>query len=140
MLTDAGPLLAILDRGDPHHQACMSAARSLGRTPLLTTWPCLTEAMHLLGRAGGYRLQSGLWNLRAAGRLVVHDLTEAETDRAAVLMQRYQDTPMDLGDASLVAVAESRASRQIFTLDRHFWIYRLTDGSALDPIPARTGD
>lgn len=137
MLTDAGPLLAILDRGDTHHATCMAAARFLGRTPLLTTWPCFTEAMYLLGRTGGYRLQSGLWNLRSAGRLVVHDLTAAEIDRVASLMHTYQDTPMDLGDASLVAVAESGSHRQVFTLDRHFWTYRLADGSALEPIPAR---
>lgn len=137
MLTDAGPLLAILDRGDTHHAACMAAARTLGRTPLLTTWPCFTEAMYLLGRSGGYLLQAGLWNLRNAGRLVLHDLTDAEIDRAASLMHRYQDTPMDFGDASLVAVAESGSHRQVFTLDRHFWIYRLADGSALEPIPAR---
>jgi predicted nucleic acid-binding protein len=137
MLTDAGPLLAILDRGDAYHQTCMVAARSLGRTPLVTTWPCVTEAMYLLGRAGGYRLQAGLWNMRTAGRLIVHALTDAEADRAAALMQQYQDTPMDLGDASLVAVAESRSLRQVFTFDRHFWTYRLADGSALELIPAR---
>jgi hypothetical protein len=137
MLTDAGPLLAILDRGDAHHAACMGAAGSLGRAPLLTTWPCVTEAMHLHGRAGGYRLQSGLWNMRTAGRLVVHDLTGGEVDRIASLMHRYQDTPMDLGDASLIAVAESRSLRQVFTFDRHFWTYRLADGSALELIPAR---
>jgi hypothetical protein len=72
--------------------------------------------------------------LRSAQRLVLHDLTVAEADRMAVLMEKYSDTPMDLADASLVAVAESRKLRRVFTVDSDFHIYRLSDGSALDVI------
>jgi hypothetical protein len=32
------------------------------------------------------------------------------------MMKKYQDTPMDLADASLIAVAESMNFRQIFTI------------------------
>jgi predicted nucleic acid-binding protein len=136
MLTDTGPILAILDRGDRFHRACMEAADAI-RGPMITTWPCFGEAMYMLGRNGGYRLQEGLWTLRKRGILAVDDLTEAEVDRTEELMAQYHDSPMDLGDASLVAVAEARALRQVFTLDRHFWGYRLADGSALEPVPAR---
>ena len=41
---------------------------------------------------------------------------------------------MDLADASLVAVADSRSIRQIFTLDSDFYMYRLADGSTLEVI------
>jgi len=50
------------------------------------------------------------------------------------LMETYQDTPMDLADASLVATAESHSMRRIFTLDSHFYIYRLPDGAVLETI------
>ena len=40
------------------------------------------------------------------------------------LMEKYRDTPMDLGDASLVALAEDRGIRRIFTLDDDFLVYR----------------
>jgi len=53
----------------------------------------------------------------------------------AALMRKYQDQPMDLADASLVVVAESRSFRRIFTLDSDFHIYRLADGSALQVLP-----
>lgn len=102
---------------------------------MLTTWPCFTEAMYLLGEAGGYRYQAALWGLRASGRQLVHDLSPAEVERAAALMEKYGDVPMDLADASLVAVGESQSLRRVFTLDRHFHIYRLADRSALEPIP-----
>lgn len=137
MLTDTGPLLAMLDRGDPRHEACIATARTFERGPFITTWACFAETMYLLGREGGYPLQAALWRLRNDGRLQLYDLSELEVTRAEALMAKYYDTPMDLGDASLVAVAETRGLRRVFTLDHHFWGYRLADGSALEPIPGR---
>lgn len=40
----------------------------------------------------------------------------------------------DLADASLVAVAESLSERRLFSFDTDFYIYRLTDESALEII------
>jgi len=90
--------------------------------------------MYLLGEVGGYRYQAALWNLRTAGRLILLDLTARETDRMDVLMKKYQDVPMDLADASLVAIAESRSLRRVFSLDKDFFVYRLSDGSALEVV------
>jgi uncharacterized protein len=137
ILTDAGPLLALVDRRDPYHDRCRAVAKAFPRVELLTTLPCFTEAMYMVGEAGGYRSRVLLWEMRARGDLLLHTMTIAEIDRAAVLMEKFNDSPMDFGDASLVAVAESRGLRQVFTLDHHFWGYRLADGSALEPIPGR---
>jgi predicted nucleic acid-binding protein len=134
-LTDAGALVALLDADDPYHASCVAAAERLPAGPLLTTWVCFTEAMYLLGTVGGYRYQAALWSLRATGRVVLHELTPAEADRMAALMAQYQDTPMDLADASLVVVAESRGLRRVFTTDSDFYVYRLADGSALEVVP-----
>ena len=133
-LTDTGPLVALINAGDQHHSVCAATYPQLA-TPLLTTWPCLAEAMHLLQRHGGYRYQAALWSMYFRGQLALHQLTRAETARVAELMEQYRDTPMDLADASLVAVAESRSLRLAFTVDRQFYIYRLNDGSALDVVP-----
>ncbi len=133
-LTDTGPLVALLDADDPYHAECVAALHRLPFGPLLTTWVCFTEAMYLLGEVGGYRYQAALWDLRVTGRLVLHIPTLAEVDRMAALMAQYRDTPMDLADASLVAVAESRSMRRVFTVDTDFYIYRLVDGSALEVV------
>jgi predicted nucleic acid-binding protein len=53
----------------------------------------------------------------------------------AELMDKYRDLPMDLADASLVAVADLLGMRTIFSLDKDFHIYRLHDGSALTIVP-----
>ncbi len=134
MLTDAGPLIALFDEDDEFHAACNAVLRGLPHGPLMTTWPCLTEAMYLLYGLGGYRYQDRPWRILRDGRLVVLEITPAERSRMDALMEKYQDVPMDLADASLIAVSELRGIRQVFTLDSDFHIYRLTDGSVLEVV------
>ena len=134
MLTDTGSLVGLLDKRDPNHAACSQAAKRLPPDPLLTTYPCFTEAMYMLGKVGGYSYQNSLWALRHSGKLRLRELTETEADRVDVLMKQYQNVPMDLADASLVAVAESRGYTRLFTIDSDFYIYRLADGSVLEVI------
>lgn len=134
MLTDTGPLVALMDEGEPHHGACVSVARTLPPGPLVTTWPCFTETMYLLDSLGGHRLQNRLWQARIEGRLVLLDITPGEADQMSVMMAQYQNVPMDLADASLVAAAESRGFRRLFTIDSDFYIYRMTDGSVLEVV------
>jgi len=135
ILTDTGALIALLDKDDTNHVVCVSATKHLPAVPLLTTWPCFTEAMYLLGEVGGYRYQAELWKIQTMQRLVLHDLTIAEIKRMAELMEKYRDIPMDLADASLMAVAETHSFRYVFTLDSDFQIYRLDDGSMLRIVP-----
>jgi len=51
------------------------------------------------------------------------------------LMEQYQDLPMDLADASLVALAEEQRLVEVFTLDRDFRVYRRGDGRAFTVVP-----
>lgn len=133
-LTDAGPILALIDRNEAMHKACQLVLPRLAK-PMVTPSPCFTEAMYLLGRELGYPGQQALWNLRRSGALTVRPVSEAELDRMEELMRRYRDTPMDLADTSLVAAAETLNLSRIFTLDRHFCAYRLASGSALEVVP-----
>ena len=125
ILTDAGPLIALIDRGEPDHGVCVAClARLTG--PMLTTWPAFTEAMYLLAEAGGWRAQEALWSLVKQGDLEIALQGAEHYQRMQALMRKYQDRPMDLADASLVCLAEQRGVRDIFTLDRQdFHIYRL---------------
>jgi predicted nucleic acid-binding protein len=47
VLVDASALIALLDRDDAAHERCVETLKSI-RDPLVTVWPALTEAMHLL--------------------------------------------------------------------------------------------
>ena len=98
------------------------------RLPKPCTW-------YLLGR-GGWPGQSHLWRLLLSGRVRLAEPEESPIERMAELMERYSDHPMDLADASLVALAETRALRHVFTLDRDdFHSYRLHGRQSFQLIP-----
>ena len=125
ILTDAGPLVALVDQGEPDHDACVACLPDLSG-PMVTTWPAFAEAMYLLGEAGGWRAQGMLWSILQQGDLEIAVQSSDDYERMRVLMQKYRDLPMDLADASLVRLAEERRARDIFTLDeRDFRIYRI---------------
>ena len=122
MLVDAGPLVALIDRGDAHHRASVEALASI-RDPLVTVWPAFTEAMYLLGFS--WEGQSALWEMVEAEALRLAPLDRDDAPRMSALMRKYRDLPMDLADAALVRVAEREHLSDIFTLDRrHFSVYR----------------
>ena len=132
ILADTGPLVALNDPKDSYHAKSVEISRKLGAEVLLTTWQCFTEAMHLLGKSGGHHLQKSLWEMRRTGRLKIHPTTESEADRMDELMKQYLDSPMDLADASLIAAAETRSLRRVFTVDLGFLYYRLSGSSGLE--------
>lgn len=133
-LSDAGPLIALIDAGEPDHDRCREALEHL-QLPLLTTWPAFTEAVYLLGRSSGWPGQEALWRMVERGALVLAELDRDLALRCAELMRHYRDHPMDLADATLVALAEARDLRAIFTLDDHFRAYRLRKRRYLHVIP-----
>ena len=62
ILCDAGVLLCLVDRTQPQHTAYKSSVLRLAK-PLVTTWPCLTEAMYLALHRGGWQMQKQLGQL-----------------------------------------------------------------------------
>ncbi len=134
-LTDAGPLIALIDADEPDHDRCRETLDQL-RLPLLTTWPAFTEAMYLLGRAAGWAGQNALWRLLQREDLVVAAPSAEASRRAAHLMETYADRPMDLADATLVALAEERDTNRIFTLDADFHVYRFKGRRRFEVVPA----
>jgi len=102
---------------------------------MLTTWPVLTEAMYLLGDASGWNGQRAIWQMLERNALELAELRAPELARARVLMEKYQDVPMAIADASLVAVAEARRLRRIFTLDSDFTVYRYRGRETFEIVP-----
>ena len=131
-LTDTGPLVALVDKDDQYHAQATETLRRLPKVPLLTTWPCLTEAMYLLHQSIGYAGQEALWRFVERGVLDLYLPSEDDWLRMRELMAAYQDAPMDMADASVMVVAESLALSRVFTYDRHFFAYRKADGTALE--------
>jgi predicted nucleic acid-binding protein len=134
-LCDTGPMVALIDEDDPKHLSCDETLEALGDDDLLTTWPSLTEALHLANRVGGYPAQRRIWQYISKGLIQLHRPGQDEWRKARELMRIYADAPMDFADASLVVVAELLRVRRIFTLDRHFRAYRINGQDYFDVVP-----
>ncbi len=132
ILVDTGPLIALFDPKDEHHDRCRRTLKEI-REALFTTIPVLGEAFHMLGPAsiGSSRLRDFV----ERGGMSVWFLDRAWLTRSFELMEQYADHPMDLADASLLAAAEALHTRKIFSIDRNdFAAYRVRRGHRLYPV------
>jgi uncharacterized protein len=123
ILCDTGVLVGAIDEADNNHNASIANLRGI-RKRLITTWPCITEAMYLLGRVG-ILAQENLRKQIELGVLLLPNPTQEDAVRACALMRQYADTPMDFADASLVVAAEKLSITRILTFDEHFYAYRI---------------
>lgn len=123
VLIDAGPLVALLDRSDGHHEEIVELTRKVS-DPLVSVWPVIVEAMYLLSFS--WRAQKALWEILETGTVHLLPLGEDDIPHLKSLMEKYQDLPMDMADAALVRVAEREGIRRVMTLDqKDFSVYRL---------------
>jgi predicted nucleic acid-binding protein len=135
VLVDTGPLVALFDPSDRSHERCERALARLERSRLLTSLAVLTEATYLLGFSSA--AQGALMAFISAGAIDVAEFGRDDVTRAAALMAKYQDLPMDFADATLVVLAERLSIGRVFTLDqRDFGVYRV-GRKKLDVIPRR---
>jgi predicted nucleic acid-binding protein len=124
IIADTGFWLALGNARDKHHAAAVKALRQYDE-PLITTWPVLTETCHLLAtRLSAVALERFV-SAAAGGSFELFSLEQRHLARAAELMKRYRDLPMDLADASLVILAEELGTGRILSTDvRDFGAYR----------------
>jgi uncharacterized protein len=123
ILVDTGFLLALAAHKDRRHQAATAALAKVSE-PLITTWPVLTETCHLLAARVSLQSSRALLGSVHAGAFQLFELGAAHLPRAGELMEKYQDLPMDLADASLVILAEELGTGRILSTDmRDFQTY-----------------
>ncbi len=125
-LCDAGPLYALVDKKQTKHAVIRKALPQLSK-PLITTWPCFTEAMYLALQRGGWVMQNQLGKLLFEGLLTFYEIQPRDYSRMFQLIEKYQDRPMDLADATLVVAAERLGLKQILTMDSDFFFYLIND-------------
>lgn len=129
VLIDSGPLIALFDRSDRHHERVLEFLKGFDGH-LLSTWPVLTEVSHLLDF--NLRVQIDFLRWVERGAVEVADLSRNDLGEIVEMMERYLNVPMDLADATLLYVAQKKGIRQIVTLDRDFEIYRAVPGGMLE--------
>ena len=122
-ICDTGPLVAYLNRHDPHHDWALAIMKQL-RPPMLTSEPVLTEALYFL-REDGLDV-APLFTLLERDALSLDFDLSANWPRVRTLMSRY--SRMDLADASIVVMSETHMRSQVLTVDRKdFSTYRRND-------------
>ena len=85
-----------------------------------------------------WEVQDNLWLFIQRGRLEAYPLDREIQIRCRELMRQYRDLPMDLADATLVALGEKVEVSKIFTLDhKDFSIYRMKQKKRFKLLPAK---
>ncbi len=134
-LIDTGAMVAILDRNDEWHGACVEALSSL-RLPFATTAAVLAELFHLVG--DDPHGPSSAWAFLRSGAVVLAPVEERDLPHLESLMKRYADRPMDFADATLVHIAERESLTTVFTTDHDdFETYRIGKRGRFRIVPSR---
>jgi predicted nucleic acid-binding protein len=130
LLVDSGALIALLNRRETAHEAVKRVFDGFFGE-LVTTWPAVTEACHMLPDHLAPRLVAWV----GSSRWRILGMDEA-APRLSDLMRKYADRPMQIADASMIWAAEDTGLHQIVTLDRaDFAIYRTKTGKRLEILP-----
>lgn len=88
LVVDTGPLIAIADRTDPHHQACVDLLET-DPGPLVTTGLVIADAGYLLDRNLGPAAEIALVDMITDRTLTVESLTAADWERVRELCATY---------------------------------------------------
>lgn len=118
---DAGPLVAAFNRRERYHAWVLQMMKEFAG-PYFASEAVLSEALHLLEN-NEVGVESLLEMLKR-GALKVGIKASDHVVEIVALMRRYADQPMSLADATLVRLAELHDNATLFTLDKHFRIYR----------------
>lgn len=134
-LVDTGALLALLDRRDPWHEACVMVFSSI-RLPLATTAAILAELFRFL--VENPDALSKAWQLLRSDAITVMPISDDDLSVIEDLMVKYSDRPMDFADATLVRLAQRESLSTIFTVDHNdFETYRIRGKSRFRIVPSR---
>jgi predicted nucleic acid-binding protein len=135
IVCDTGPLVAVLNADDKHHDACRSLLES-EPGPLIVPAPILTEVCYLAASRLGPQAEAAFLESLASAELHLEATTTGDLARMAELVRAYADFPLGAADASVIAVAERLDVTQIATIDhRHFRVVRPRHCHAFDLLP-----
>jgi len=98
ILTDTGYWLALANSKDRFHQRAIDVTRTIN-SQLFITWPVITETCHLLNNRIGSRAPIKFLQ-QVEQSISIFELNVSHLSQAIVLMEKYQNLPMDMADAS----------------------------------------
>jgi predicted nucleic acid-binding protein len=136
LVVDAGPLVAAAAVDDRHHERCVALLADAS-PPLVVPALVVTEVAYFLGDRMGAAAELAFARALRDGELVVEPVEAADWPRIAELLELYDDLPLGMVDASVVAACERLGVEALATLDRrHFTVIRPRHCGALTILPA----
>jgi hypothetical protein len=131
ILIDSGPLTALFDKSDKHHERAKAFLKTY-RGEIITNAAVVTEVVYLLDF--GIQTQINFLHWVSLGAVTVDDINRSTLIRLVELFKKYSDLPIDFADASLIALGEKLGITKIATIDSDFYIYRTKDKKAFENI------
>ena len=111
VIVDAGPLVALLDRAEQHHEWTRERLRQI-EGPMVTCDAVLTETCYLLSE---YPLALRQLRHFLRQKLIVSAFeSNTRMDRIIELMTTYHNVPMSFADACLVSLVESHPGSVLY--------------------------
>lgn len=121
---DTGFLYACFDKRDSYHADCKQLMSSVFATALLPD-VVLPELSYLILKRLGVKILVEFLRSVAIGNFEIVRTTENDLERAAEILEKYNDNNIDLVDACIVAIAERLEIEKILTVDRrHFTVFK----------------
>ena len=123
VILDTGPWVALIDRSESKHDACVQWFKSYSGK-LFSTEAVLTEVLYLLNFSVKAQTAAIDFVLKSVVEIIPSNIESLK--KAKNLLHKYSDLPMDFADATLVCLAIDTGIKTIITFDRKdFSIYRL---------------
>jgi predicted nucleic acid-binding protein len=135
LVCDAGPLVAAAAKRDRNHRRCRELLSS-ATGPLVVPSLVVTEVAYFLAdRIGPLAEDAFACSLRD-GELLVEPVEPVDWERIIELLRQYEDLPLGIVDASVVAACERLGVAELATLDhRHFGVVRPRHRDSLVLLP-----
>ena len=135
LVLDTGPILALLDAGDPAHARSVAMVDEI-REDLIVPVCVLVEVdywtLKLLGQESWEIFVDDI----VSGAYRLEPLTVDDLQRASELESQYQQLDLGLVDASVIALCERLGEKKVATLDRRdFSIVRPRHCDSLTLLP-----
>lgn len=136
LVLDTGPIIALLDAGDPDHERCRTMVADIAED-LVVPVPVLGEVDYWLRKLSGVGSLSAFAKDVERGGYRLHQLDERDLVRCAELEQTYDSLGLGLVDAAVVVACERLRETKVATLDRrHFTVIRPRHCEVLTLLPA----
>lgn len=135
LILDTGPIVALLDAGDPEHERCVATVEAV-REDLVVPAPVLVEVDYWLRKLYGDEPWRAFVDDIERGAYRLHQPGETDYVRAAELEAKYGSLDLGLVDAAVIVACERLGETKVATLDRRdFSVVRPRHCEALTLLP-----